>query len=357
MRLLDRYLLRQYLRIFLVCVLGVPFLFIVIDLTDSIERYLDGVGRGAVLLHYLLQFPYWMLVAFPVAALLAAVFTISSMTRHFEITAAKASGVSFYRMAAPLLLAGLLISVVALAITELVPKTNRLAKEALGDPGFRSRTSRASFVYRGEEGRLYRIRRLEADRGRISDIQIEREGTGFGYPTYKVTAPEARWDSAAGQWVLEEGRVRFFPDPETTITLRFAELRQRAFTETPRDLLAGDRDPEEMGYVELGRFIESIQRSGGTALDLQVDRMLKIAYPLTCLIIVLFGAPLANSTRRGGATLAIGIGLGITMIFLILIRLAQALGAGGVLPPVAAAWLPNGLFLAAGLVLMVRVRT
>lgn len=356
-RILDRYLLRQYLRIFLLCVLGVPFLFIVIDLTDSIDRFLaQGASRSGVFLHYLYQFPYWTLVAFPVSALLAAVFTISAMTRHFEITAAKASGVSFYRLAAPVLAAGLGMSLVALALTEVVPSTNRLAREALGDPA-RGSDTRLSFVYRGNEGRVYRVRRLDARNGRMTDIQIEREGTGFVYPTYKVTAPRAHWDSAAGRWVLEEGRIRFFPTPENTITLRFEELRQRAFTESPQDLLAADREPEEMNYEELGRFIESIRRSGGTPRDLEVDRALKIAYPFTCFIIVFFGAPLANSTRRGGATLSIGIALAITMVFLILIRLAQGLGAAGVLPPTAAAWLPNALFLTAGLALMAQVRT
>ena len=93
MRTLDRYVARQFLRIFLVCVIGVPFIFIVINLTDSIDTFLrDGASPGAVLLHYLYQFPYNMLLAFPIASLLAAVFTVSSMSRHSELTAAKAGG-------------------------------------------------------------------------------------------------------------------------------------------------------------------------------------------------------------------------------------------------------------------------
>ena len=91
MRTLDRYVLRQFFRIFGVCVLGVPFLFIVIKFTDDIDNLLaDAVTRGDVFMHYVYLFPYHVLLAFPIACLIGAVFTVSSMTRHLEITAAKA---------------------------------------------------------------------------------------------------------------------------------------------------------------------------------------------------------------------------------------------------------------------------
>jgi lipopolysaccharide export system permease protein len=91
LRTLDAYVARQFLRIFGVCVLGVPLLFIVIEFTDDIDSLLrDSIAGGDVFMHYLFKFPYNMLLAFPIACLIAAVFTVSSMTRHFEITAVKA---------------------------------------------------------------------------------------------------------------------------------------------------------------------------------------------------------------------------------------------------------------------------
>ncbi|MFB6368567.1 MAG: LptF/LptG family permease, partial [Gemmatimonadota bacterium] len=98
-----------------------------------------------------------------------------------------------------------------------------------------------------------------------------------------------------------------FPGPERELTFRFDSLYQRHLTESPEQLLADPKDPDEMGYEELGRFIEAIERSGGDAKDLKVERALKISFPFTCFIIVLFGVPLANTTRRGGAPLAVGI--------------------------------------------------
>lgn len=358
MRILDRYLLRQFLKIFTLCVLGVPFLFMVIDLTDSLDRFLaEGLTAGQIALHYLYQFPYQGLLAFPIAALLAAVFTVSGMTRHFETTAVKAGGVSFYRLTVPLLLGSLGLSVVALFLTEVVPVTNRKAEEAIGEREARAQTIRGPLVYRGREGRVYKARRLDTRDGTLSELQIEREGTGYGYPTYNAYAPRARWDTAARSWVLEEGRVRFFPDGERILSFRFREMWQRGFRETPEELLADPKEPEEMGYAELGRYIEAIERSGGRARKLRVQRTLKVSFPFACFIIVLFGTPLAHTTRRGGPTLSIGIALAVTILFLILVRISEGLGAGGIVRPELAAWLPNLVFLVAGIVLLVRVRT
>lgn len=358
MKILDRYLLGQFLRIFLVCVLGVPFIFIVIDLTDHLDNFLaDAVGRGNVVLHYLYQFPYQALLAFPIAALLAAVFTVSRMTRQFEVIAAKAGGISFHRLTAPLLIVGAAISLVALSLTEIVPTANRKAADALGGELDRSADTRLSFVYRGEGGRYYYVRRLDRARGRIANLRVDREGTGYVYPSYTVIAPTARWDSATAVWVIEEGRIRYFPERDNTLTFRFSELWQARFTETPDELLADPKEPEEMGYDELDGYIRAIERSGGEANELKVELMLKLAFPFTCFIIVLFGAPLANSTRKGGAALSIGLALATTIVFLTMIRISEAMGASGVIPAFVAAWLPNWIFLAAGLGMMAKAKT
>jgi lipopolysaccharide export system permease protein len=90
---------------------------------------------------------------------------------------------------------------------------------------------------------------------------------------------------------------------------------------------------------------------------IKVERALKIAVPITCIIIALFGAPLATSTQRGGAAWGIGLSLGVTVAFLIAIQLTKAIGGEGVMDPVLAAWAPNSLFAVGGLILLARVRT
>lgn len=358
MKTLDRYLLRQFFRIWLVCVIGVPFIFIIINLTEQIDNYLaDDLTSGSILAHYVFQIPYYVLLSFPIAALLAAVFTVSTMTRHYEISAAKAGGVSFYRLVAPVLVVGMMISIIALGLTEVVPAANRKSEDALGETASQREGNRVSFIFRGEEGRYYYIRRLASGRGQIDDILIVREGSGYVYPSYDASASEARWDEERERWVMESGRLRYFPEQDLTIEFQFEELWQRGFTETPAELLARAKGEEEMGYAELGRYIEAIERSGSKTGKLRVEQQLKLAFPFTCFIIVMFGLPLANSSRKGGASLSIGIALGTTILFLIMVRVAQAMGASDVIPPIAAAWLANVAFLIAGLFLFWRVKT
>ena len=88
-------------------------------------------------------------------------------------------------------------------------------------------------------------------------------------------------------------------------------------TETPQELRASERDPGEMNFAELTRFIRVLERSGADVNGLKVDRMLKIAIPVTCIIIALFGAPLATSSQRGGAAYGVAISLATTIIMLV----------------------------------------
>lgn len=356
MRTLDRYVAGLYIRVWLICVIGAPLLFIIIKLTDDLDKYLArGLSAQQVLLAYVYDFPYQMSLSFPVASLFGAVFTVALMSRYFEITAAKASGVSFYRIIAPIVLLGVVLSVVGLALGELVPVTNRLRAETLEERISTRRNVRTQFVYGADGGRAYTIRRLTSEAGRIEDLVIDREGTGPDYPTYRITAPSAQWEGS--RWRILDGRIHYYPDRDRAVSFTFDTLVAADFSESPRELLAEPKDPEEMNYRELGRFIGSIQRSGGDARKLIVERQLKLAFPAACLIVVLFGSALGNATGKRGPAMGVGIALGTVLLYLISVRIAQGMGAGGVLPPSLAAWLPNGVFLFIGLVLLARTET
>ena len=115
--------------------------------------------------------------------------------------------------------------------------------------------------------------------------------------------------------------------------------------------------PDEMRYEELSRYIAAMERSGTDVNEWKVERALKIAIPVTCIIIALFGAPLATSNQRGGAAYGIAISLATTVTFLMVVQVTKAIGGTGILPPDVAAWIPNAVFALIGLVLLARVRT
>ena len=356
-RPLDRYVFGEFLRIFVTTALGFPVLVFVIDLTDNLDKYVArDLSKAEIALSYLYWLPDSMFMILPAAVLFATVFSIGAFTRHAEVTAAKASGISFYRLTAPIFVGAVLAAALGLLIAEVAPMTNAKREEILELKSNRERTDRYNFAYAAERGRVYKIGSLNANTGVVLGVEIERKGNGPAYPTVVVAASTGGWSPDTG-WTLRQGVTHLIPDSTTDFAFAFDSARATSMTERPPELLATPRSPQELDYGDLSRFIEALERSGGDANELRVERALKIAIPITCIIIALFGAPLATSTQRGGAAYGIGVSLGTTIVFLMMIQLTKAIGEKGIVNADLAGWIPNLVFAAIGIVLMSRVRT
>ncbi|MBM3907792.1 MAG: LptF/LptG family permease [Gemmatimonadetes bacterium] len=355
---LDRYVLAEWVKIFAGTALGFPLLVIVIDLTEKLDKYLNrNLPPQDIALAYLYGIPDTMFLVMPAAVLFATVFSVGSFTRHSEITAAKASGISFYRFIRPMAGGALLATLAGLAIGALSPYTNARRVELLKERQFTNRSTRFNFTYASEGGRVYTVGGADVEQRALNEVVLERKGKNATYPTYFVSARSGKYDPIRQRWTLHNGVLHLLPTDSMNITVAFDSLRDRRMTEAPKALMASSKVPDEMTFAELGAFIDALERSGSDVGALKVGRMLKIAIPATCLIIMLFGAPLATSTQRGGTAFGVGISLGTTVIFLMLVQLTQAIGSKGLVPPNLAAWLPGIVFGTVGVVLLARVRT
>ena len=357
-RALDRYVFAEFWKIFLVTALGFPFLLIVIDLTDHVDQYLNRhITVRDIALSYLFWIPDSMFMVLPAAVLFATVFSIGALTRHSEVTAAKASGISFYRLVLPILLGAVLACGLDLGLGEVVPITNRHRSELLQEDKAQQGNARYTFAFAADYGRVYKAYELRVDTGMIRSLQIERKGKGAAYPTYVLTADTAKYDARTGRWRLGAGVMHVLVDSGPSFEISYAAGRDKHFTEQPAEMMLKPPDPHNMRYAELTRVIQATERSGSDANQSRIERALKLAVPATCIIIALFGAPLATSTQRGGSAYGVAVSLATTMIFLLLIQLTRAIGGKGLIPPDFAAWVPGILFASIGLVLLVRVRT
>jgi lipopolysaccharide export system permease protein len=359
-RPLDRYVFVEFLKIFVATALGFPIITQLFDLVDNVDKYLNrNLQPSAIALSYFYWIPDTMRLVLPAAVLFATVFSIGAFTRHSEITAAKASGMSFYRLTLPIYIAAMLAAVLTYVLTEFAPHGTQRRAELLQERAWMGRGERANFAFASEHGRVYKVTSLNATYGSVQALEIERKGrvNDASYPTYVMTAESGMFDAQRGNWTLKEGAFHVLVALNRNITFRFDSVRDARFVEKPDELLAVPPAPEEMNYAELGRFINALERSGGDTKKLRVDRALKLAIPVTCVIIALFGAPLATSNQRGGAAYGVGVSLATTIVFLILIQLTRAIGGNGLVSPEAAAWLPNAAFGAAGIVMLARVRT
>jgi lipopolysaccharide export system permease protein len=276
---------------------------------------------------------------------------VGSLGRHSELTAAKASGISFHRLVRPLFVAGGLSFIMGLLLGELAPVTTAKRQELLGEKAVQNLPTRDNFVYRADGGWVYAVRALDLRTRQMVDLMLEREGSGVEYPTIVLAAQSAVYSDstmkkkpdARAYWMLHRGSMRYFVgnDPGGEFAFEFDSLQSRTLRESPVDLLAQPKAPDEMRYSELRRYIDALMRSGSNAKKLQVELALKIAIPMICLLIALFGAPLAISSPKSGAAWGVAASLATTFIVLLMFQLAKAVGAGGVLPPMLAAWTPN----------------
>ena len=357
--ILDRYVLRSWIRIFLLTAVGAPLVSVLIRATDRLSHLLDRqVATADIVLSFAYSMPEEIARLMPAACLFATVFTLGPLSRYSELTAAKAGGLGLYRLIRPLILVAALASVASFFTAEYATRASARALELQKEQRVRALDSRYNFVFRADQGWVFTVRLLDIQRQRMQGLVFERAGAGPEYPTLAAVADSAVYaDTLHGRWRLLNGSLHVIRDSASIATFRYDQLRLMALTQSPRELLVEPKDPDEMDYAELGEYITLQRRSGGDVRRLEVERALKLAVPAACLVVALFGAPLAVSSPRSGAALGIAVSLGTTVAYLLMIQLTRAVGQAGVIGPELAAWTPNIFFSGLAVVLLVRVRT
>lgn len=363
--ILDRYVLREFLKLLVLAALASTVLFVLVHLMDHIDSYLDhDATPGEVGRYYLHLLPYNAVITLPMAMLIATVLVMGDLGRHEELTAMKAAGRSLYRIVLPMIVVGFLGSAGVLWLgTSFLPRMSERAIEIhdveIVERRNEYRNYRADFPYQNEAGYTFLIRSLFADeKAGASADQVEVQKTFPDRSFIRINTPKMYWEPEERRWVLTDGYYRWFSPTGSEQSFRFAFLRSPHFVETPQDFLQTPREPEEMGQRELARYIDRKERTGGDATREKVDLHMKLAFPWANFIIVIFGVTLVGrSAREPGAALGFGLALSLCILFWVCIKVGQGIGYGAGLPPWVAAWLANLVFGGLALVLMARVRS
>jgi lipopolysaccharide export system permease protein len=355
MKILERYISRQFSAALGFSLLAFLLIFVVVDLIEHLDTFIDKQAPVLLVVKYYLYFtPYIILLTLPVAMLLASLFSVSSLSRHKELMAMKAAGISLYRILLPLFRLALGVSLFSLLMGEVVvPYTNNKKNQIYSwqirqhAPG--PKLIRRNLYLQGTEGRIYYIQEYDGQKQLAKGVLIQKYNQGL--LTMRIDAQEMAWEE--GGWTLSDGMIREFAEDEEK-AIPFQSIRRPELEETPQDLMRRQKDPLEMDFFELREYIQRVQRSGGEVHRERVDLFLKIAFPFANLIIVLFGAPLASNPRRSGAAVSFAISLFICFVYYSFLRVGQALGYKGSVPPLVAAWMGNVLFGLAGVVVLVK---
>jgi lipopolysaccharide export system permease protein len=353
---LDRYVLRQWLATFLLATLGIPAVSILIRFADFYGRLADkGVPPRDIFLGFGLLYPSQLALLFPAGVLFATVFTLNAMGRHSELTAAKAGGVSFYRLAAPMLVLATIAVPINFALQEIAAVSTsrqRVLHKEKADPNDQIRYN---FAFQEENGWSWAAKELQRGQGLLKTVLLESPPDSLGR-RWTIAADSARWSDSLARWTLLGGAAHLISDSGTT-TVAFREMRVPVLVQPPGALMDAWSRAEEMRTPELAAYLERLRRSGTRPGMLAVDLPLKYAVPVACLVIALFGAPLAVTTPRAGAALGLAIALGTTLIYLTGTQIMKSVGGRELVDPMVAAWSMNGVFLAVAVILMARVRS
>ncbi len=205
-RILDRMIIRSFFGIFLGFVLGSPLLFLVGDLVERVDNYFDnGLTVSEVATAYFFKVPQFIFWSFPTAALIAAVFTIHTMTVHREVLAAKAGGISFRRLMVPILAVGIVLSGAALWLSEVYPVAELHAGRILGRINI-DQQWRSDFVFRTDDGGALTVRRLRLSDRTMQGVTLSIP-TGSEDVTKYIQAESAVFSDSIG-WTFHTGYVR-----------------------------------------------------------------------------------------------------------------------------------------------------
>jgi lipopolysaccharide export system permease protein len=348
---LPRYLLREFLRLFSLCMVAFLLVYLLVDFFDRFDTYLKyQASAGAVLRYFVFKVPLIVTQLVPVATLGGVLLALGMMARHNELTAMRASGVSTLQIAAPLLVTALALSLGILLWNEaVVPYASERSRHVelteIRKKPLKALLDDRGIWFHGKAG-IYSIEHFDARRGTLVGLTVYDFTPGFELKRL-VEVPTARWRD--GHWATGNDAVeRTFDTGGNVITRRLAP-EEFVLPDEPHDFQVMEKDPEELSFRRLRHHIRELSRKGIDVTESRVDLDLKLAVPFVPMVMVLIGVPLAtrNPRRRSLAT-TIGIGLAVGFSYWVLLALTVSLGHGGAIPPIVAAWAANGVFAVLG---------
>ncbi len=350
MKLLDRYVLRNFLEPFFICLAGFIAIWLIIDFSDNNNDFIQArASFKQIAQFYLTQLPATVLLSLPIGLLLALLFSLSSMSRRNEIISMLTAGRSVTRILLPLFCVGLVMSGLCLWLNwEMAPHAENIRKTAFKQMkrGRKSGEPEAVFghVFRNrQDNRTWYVRKLRPGSDQLSVVHITQQDPD-GTITRKYYADTAVHDARARTWTLDRGMtVDFDKAGDITTTDYFLQDRRVIpdWSETPWRIASSQLDATGLSIPELHSYLEFNSDFPGAQLaPYRTNLADRFAWPLTCLVVVLIAAPLGIVFNRRGVLGGVATALTLFVILLLSRYLFLAFGKGDRLPPTLAGWMP-----------------
>lgn len=341
---LDRYVLQRFGAVLgLVLASGIA-LSIIADFTENLDEVLKNKPGAAVLFRYYkyvsLEMAYEVA---PIAALVTTLVTFGLLSRTNEVVAAKALGVSLFRLGLPALAgAGVLALVCAFLQAEVLPASNQKVAEAKdrirGRPRMVVRSPDKQWLF-GQGRFMYNFLAFDPKAGALQRLQVF-EFDDEHRLVARLLADQARYSPAG--WIFDGGWSRSFAGGSD---LRTFDKPVRVDLPEPPEYFAGQEPrPAQMTYTQLKEYVRELRDAGQRRPDLEVAQLNKIAFPIGAVVMALVALPFAFRMERRGTLYGLGVAIVLGMVFMAVYALFKTLGEVGTFPAAVAVWSPGVLF-------------
>ncbi len=361
-QLLDLYILRSFAYYFVLLTVGFLVLFEVFtffELLDDVAQHRTGVVEVILYFVYLACYLFYQLA--PLAALVSVLITLGVMTKNNELVAFKASGLSLYRIALPLLLAGVFLAAGLVVLDDTyLPYANQrqdaLRNQIKGRPAQTYYQPSRQWIF-GEHSKIYNYELFDPDREFFGGLNVFEVNPATFEIRRRIYASRAHWDGQQQVWVLESGWIRDFDHGQLTHYTPFLATALNELTEPPSYFNREVRQSYQMTWWELQRYIADLHQAGFDVARLTVQLQKKLSFPLVAPLIILLAIPFSILVGTRGAVGGLALGVGIAIVYWAASALTEAMGAVGQLPPLMAAWAPDTVFGFLGLYFFLKMPT
>ena len=362
-QIVDTYVLGGFLFYFLLLLVS----FVLMTHVYTFFELLNDIVRNQIPMSKVIKYLFFLTpeLAYkttPVSVLVTALITFGILTKHNEITAFKACGVSLYRLAVPVLLASGVLSIGLFGLDHTVlPRSNRIQDALRAEIKGRAPQTYLHPEHRwifGEGSRIFYYNYLDGMEKTMAGVRVyELDPSNFRLLRH-ISAEKAHWEANLHTWVFENGWERDWTSGQEVVhyftgqAATFPEIKEK-----PSWFLQEVLQEKQMNFEELESYIKTLQRSGVETIALQVQFYRKFSVPLFALIMAVISIPFAFFAGNRGAMAGVGISFVIAIAYWATDSISQQLGAVALLPAAAAAWAPDAVFFLAGFYFFARMRT
>ncbi len=366
--LLDDYVMREYATNFGLVLSTFSSIFLIFTFFELLGAIFRNRTPLITVGEYLINLiPFILYNVTPLCALVAVLVTFGTLSRTSELTAIKASGISLYRIIAPVLFVTMLISAALFVFDEVyLPEANRRQEALLSiikDKPTQTVTRpdrqwiSGQINNAGEPSRIFYYQYFNDERKSFANLTVfEFDPANFSLQR-RIFATSAHWDPQVNTWIFDNGWQRTFSGETISSYQPFTVSTFPEIKEQPGYFKKEQLPSQEMSYNELSRYIADLKQSGFETQRLSVQLNKKMAYPLITLVMAILAIPFALSMGKKGSLAGIGVAIGLAVTYYVVSLVFESLGNVNTLPALLAAWTPDVLFGMAGIYLLLRTPT